>query len=250
MTRSNKTKSLVRIAAAQIIILGAVAVGLFHTFASPVPQNRQRTRMVRGRPNVTLNPLPADPQATCTVTPAMFAGWFQSGSITLNGLVNPANSLAFPNVPNCSFYQWSEQMFLWLTSPVGAQHVFSTPTFFDVSPANGMGARTLIPHPLPPGVINVEQNEADFHVLEAQAQTTAGGSLVYYITSVNDVYAFLKTGIADGVITANEFPTTPAESMNVTNFATSKGVTITRSKRSRHPGEVSLGRGFSTCRPR
>lgn len=55
--------------------------------------------------------------------------------------------------------QWSEQMCLWLTSPVGAhrrehgserypQHVFSMPTFFDVSPPNSMGARSLISHPL------------------------------------------------------------------------------------------------------
>ena len=226
MTRSKKTMSLVRIVAAQIIILAVAAVGLFHTFASPVPQKRPRIRSVRGMPNVTQNPLPIDPQATCTVTPAMFATWFHTGSVTLNGLVNPANSLTFPNVPNCSFYQWSEQMFLWLTSPVGAQHVFSTPTFFDVSPVNGAGARTLLPHPLPPGVVNVEPNQADFNVLEAQAQTAAGGSLVYYITSVNDVYAFLKTGIADGAIAANTFPTTGSQLANITNFATSKGVTI------------------------
>lgn len=227
MTRSNKAVSLIRIVAVQIIIFAIAAVGLFHTFASPVPQNRQRTRMVHRLPNVTQNLLPTDPQTTnCSVTAPTFAGWFQSGSVTLNGLVKPANSLLFPNVPNCSFYQWSEQMFLWLTSPVGAQHVFSTPTFFDVSPAGSGGARTLISHPLPPGVINVEQNEADFNVLEAQAQTAAGGSLVYYITSVNDVYAFLKTGIVDGAITASEFPTNATELMNVTNFATSKGVTI------------------------
>ena len=223
MTRSKKTGSLLRIVAVQFIIFAVAAVGLFHTFASPVPQSRQQTRM--HRPNVIQNPLPTDPQPSCTVTPPTFANWFQSGSVTLNGLVKPANSLV-ALAPNCGFYQWSEQMFLWLTSPVGAQHVFSTPTFFEVSPANSMGARTLISHPLTPGVIDVEQNEADFNVLEAQAQTAAGGSLVYYITSVNDVYAFLKTGIVDGAITATEFPTTGTELMNITNFAASKGVTI------------------------
>jgi hypothetical protein len=84
------------------------------------------------------------------VTPAQFAGWFASKTVTLNGVVNPANSVTFPNIANCSFYQWSEQMFLWLNSPAPAEYgggdrIFDSPTFFDVSPlANNQ--RTLIPH--------------------------------------------------------------------------------------------------------
>jgi hypothetical protein len=226
MTRSNNAKGLARVVAAQIMILALAAAGLFHTFASPAPQKQHAPK-----PNITMNPLPTDPQATlCSVSATTFKGWFNSGSVTLNGLVNPANSITFPNTANCSFYQWSEQMFLWLTSPLAGQHVFSSPgTFFDVSPADPITFnRTLIPHPLPPSVINVEQNEADAssNVLMSQPQTAAG-SLVYYITSVNDVYAFLKTGIADGVITtANTFPTTNPQLAPITSFAASKGVTI------------------------
>jgi hypothetical protein len=83
--------------------------------------------------------VPPDPSPTCTVPAATFATWFQSGSVALNGVVNPANSVAFINLPNCPFYQWAEQMFLWVTSPApsfygGGDHIFNSPTFFDVSP--------------------------------------------------------------------------------------------------------------------
>jgi hypothetical protein len=94
--------------------------------------------------------IPSDAKATCTVSSAQFNGWFQSGHPTLNGIVNPANSVTFPNTPNCSFYQWSKQMFLWLTSPApsvygGGARVMDSPVFYDVSPLVG-GKRTLIPH--------------------------------------------------------------------------------------------------------
>jgi hypothetical protein len=96
--------------------------------------------------------LPTDPVLTCTVPPGVFASWFETGSVSLNGVVNPADSVAFPNTPNCSFYQWSEQMFLWLTSPTpktyggGGGHIFNSPVFFDVSPPDSNGDRTFIPH--------------------------------------------------------------------------------------------------------
>src|ERR1700741_2384692 len=105
--------------------------------------------------------LPNDPQSTCTVSKgvqppktdtAEFAGWFHSGTAALNGVVDPADSVAFPNNPNCSFYQWSQRMFLWLTSPAPASYgggggrIFASPAFFTVSPEDSMGVRTLIPN--------------------------------------------------------------------------------------------------------
>jgi len=95
--------------------------------------------------------IPSDPQPTCTVTSQQFASWFQSGFVTLNGVVTPADSLDFVDVPNCNFYQWAFQMFLWLTSPApatycgGGAHVFDSPAFFDVSPDVNK-QRTLISH--------------------------------------------------------------------------------------------------------
>lgn len=99
----------------------------------------------------TAQTIPSDPSPTCTVAPALFASWFQSGTAALNGVVNPANSVAFPNTPNCSFYQWAEQMFLWLTSLAptvngGGDRIFDSATFFDVSAPDSSGDRTLLPH--------------------------------------------------------------------------------------------------------
>jgi len=281
----------------------------------------------------TAQSIPTDAQATCTVSAATFAGWFQSGTVTLNGVVNPANSVTLPNVPNCSFYQWSKQMFLWLTSPApatyggGGGRIFDSPTFYDVSPLNASGQRTLIPHT--PGlirafplraaqvgphnlpvitdtagrlfeiestqvepatkplirskagkmiaiesvrlgangkpvfldkagktiatqaltlkaaaqvrtvrriiinripifldssgnVIDTEEGQADLSVLVAQ-----NGSLVYYATIVNDVYAYFLTGAKDGKITpSNSFPTTAANLAQITAFASAHGVTF------------------------
>jgi hypothetical protein len=87
----------------------------------------------------------------CPVPAATFNGWFQSAPPTANGVVNPANSLAFVPSSLCSFYQWSEQMFLWLLSPApasygGGAHIFDSPTFYDVSPLNSSNQRTLTKH--------------------------------------------------------------------------------------------------------
>jgi hypothetical protein len=96
--------------------------------------------------------IPADAQTTCTVTAPVFASWFETGAVSLNGVVKPADSVNFPNMPNCSFHQWSEQMFLWLTSPTpptyggGGGRIFSSPVFYDVSPPDASGDRTFIPH--------------------------------------------------------------------------------------------------------
>jgi hypothetical protein len=69
---------------------------------------------------LTQQPLPTDAGSTCatSLTPAEFNSWFESGAVSLNGAVKPANSVTFPDIPNCSFYKWSEQMFLWLGSQI------------------------------------------------------------------------------------------------------------------------------------
>jgi hypothetical protein len=95
--------------------------------------------------------VPSDANAACSLTTVEFSNWFTSGMVTANGEVDPANSIAFPNIPNCSFYKWSEQMFLWLTSPAptkygSGSHVFNSPVFYDLSPVDATnGTRTLVP---------------------------------------------------------------------------------------------------------
>jgi len=282
------------------------------------------------------SPVPTDAQDACPLDSATFNGWFQSGTASANGVVNPANSLN-TLVPDCGFYQWSQQMFMWLTSPApsvygGGAHIFDSPAFYDVSPPDASGNRTLLahtpnfvhafplraaklgPHRLPTvidqsgrlieakpvdvnlkpmvrdltgnviqiaharlekgrptlldsegkviqtqrlvtpilnadqkngspvvqrflidgisvfidsllDVVDVEQGQAgDQSVLEAQ--TTANGSLVYYATIVNDVYAYFLTGVKKGSITTvtpNQFPTTSTDLNNIINFATANG---------------------------
>ena len=142
--------------------------------------------------------VPNNAQALCAVPAANFASWF-GGTVTLNGAVNPANSVTFPNTGDCSFYQWSEQMFLWLTSPApasyggGSSFVFSSPVFFNVSGANADGKRTYsqnqpnTPLPLlnvrsaqagPNGLQRItDKNGRTFEVLPAP-QTETGKSLI------------------------------------------------------------------------
>ncbi|HUI84587.1 MAG TPA: hypothetical protein VL240_10200 [Candidatus Binatia bacterium] len=102
--------------------------------------------------------LPNDPQVAgapenCAVSTAMFNGFFHSGTAAVDGVVDPANSVTFPNntgLHNCDFYQWAQQMFLWLTSPAppsyggGGGRIFASPQFFTVTPADSNGKRTLI----------------------------------------------------------------------------------------------------------
>jgi hypothetical protein len=101
--------------------------------------------------------VPNDPQTLmCSLSASDLAAMFQSGTITKDGIVNAPNSLGFTGIfddppQNCPFYQWAEQAFLWVTSPApssyGGQHrVFESPVFFDVSPPDINGNRTLIPH--------------------------------------------------------------------------------------------------------
>jgi hypothetical protein len=96
--------------------------------------------------------VPPDPDVACTIATATINGWFKSGTASPNGVVNPANSVSFANSPNCSFYAWSHQMFLWLTSPApaiyggGGGRIFESPAFFDVLPADASGKRSLASH--------------------------------------------------------------------------------------------------------
>ena len=84
-------------------------------------------------------------------------------------------------------------------------------------------------------VIDVEQGQADDGVLEAQLP---GGSLVYFATIVNDVYAYYLTGVGDHAISLTGdgicssapgnpcFPTTQPQLNQITSFASAHGKTF------------------------
>ncbi len=281
-------------------------------------------------------PFPPNFQVACPVTQDVFNSWFASGKATENGFVLPANSLAFTPKSNCDFYTWSEQMFLWITSPTsgskgydGGKTVMESPVFYDVSPVNSAGNRTITQHtagkPIRlfstirqtgpnnlPVIMDKKGRlfEVESHVMLAkeklmmraatgnpdqvahvvadangapqfknaagatlerpkampihkvnpgrivqefvvegtnkhiyidtggnQVATEAGqatgnvlmaqnGSLVYYISMVNDVYAYFLTGGKNNVFADTLFPTTQGELSNITKYAAAAGVTL------------------------
>jgi hypothetical protein len=271
--------------------------------------------------------LPQDVKQSCVVTDAEFKTWFKGGTVTENGLVEPANSVTFPHNNNCDFYKWSEQMFLWITSPTsgGAYKsggtVMESPVFYTVSAEDKNGNRILTPHTpntIMSAVSNIvqtgpnrlplivdkkgrafevepqEKNEAvkdaanksvivgsviananglhsfidtkgkviskpkaiidskvhrenivqefkqgnkvifldlNGDIIDTeQGQAGSNGalvatnkSLVYYITMVNDVYAYFLTGMKNKGLNANEFPTTASARDSILVYAKKSG---------------------------
>lgn len=95
--------------------------------------------------------VPLDAQPACPISPANFAGMFETGAVSLNGAVKPADSTQVLE-PNCGFFVWTEQMFLWLTSPAPARYgggggrIMFSPSFFTVTPEDSSGRRSFIPN--------------------------------------------------------------------------------------------------------
>lgn len=145
--------------------------------------------------------IPSDVQDTCPVPTKTFNSWFESGSASLNGAVNAADSLAFPTVNTvCDFYQWGEQMFLWLTSPEDDGLVLNGQSIFTVSPADAKGNRELVANAGAADFKTAVRSQKTDYVGEIK-QAGGGGvlmsqgkSLVYYGLHVNEVYAYFLTG--------------------------------------------------------
>jgi hypothetical protein len=271
--------------------------------------------------------LPQDAQPVCVVPQSTFNTWFTSGTPTTNGAVAPANSVTFGHQNNCDFYQWSHQMFLWITSVDQGQYggaVIASPTFYTVVPDDSLGGLKLQqhvqgilpiaksglvkngPNRLPmvtdkqgnlfellvhkPGeklivrtqagksmeLASVEQQGAQVLMKDKAGKqieqpllaanlihpenilhaftTTAGsrvivnsngipvdgevdqatqdaliaqnGSLVYYITMVNDMYAYFLTGVKSKALPGNQFPTTAADRSAIVAYARKNGFAI------------------------
>jgi len=96
--------------------------------------------------------VPHDAVGGCPIAPSTVAGFFQtpnpSAPQPLNGVVKAADSTV-SLAPNCGFFQWSEQMFLWMTSPApaiygGGSRIMFSPKFFTVTPEDSSGRRSFI----------------------------------------------------------------------------------------------------------
>ena len=151
-----------------------------------------------------------------------------------NGKVMAANSVDFNNGTNLDFYKWSEQMFLWITSPEDNTIVLETPEFYTVSPpysSSGSKKRDLIPHN-PSKTLSASVNIIKLDTEEGQAGSddvlmSSDGSILYYITFVNDVYAKFLDGSKKGKLNDSiSFPTTQRELDNIIAFAKSIGETV------------------------
>jgi len=181
--------------------------------------------------------LPLDVDPTCVVVPETFDTWFASGKATENGAVNPVNSVNFGHKNNCEFYQWSEQMFLWLTSKGDGSYgdgkrVFESPVFYTVSPEDALGKRILISHRKGLLLSAVPSLEKSVGLDSEQGQATGDalmskdGSIVYYITMVNNVYAQFLTAVKSGKMSGKQFPTTQPALDSIIAYAKTNHVAL------------------------
>jgi hypothetical protein len=202
------------------LIALAFLVVIFNNCGNNATNNVQTTSTL---PPMTL---PQDVANTCSVDDAAFAAWFADGKVTENGFVMPANSVTFDHNNNCSFYRWSEQMFLWLTSSgkkyEGGGTVLESPVFYVVTPKLPDGTRDLVeykkgdPLDAAPNIsrINTEEGQATDNVL-----LDKNGNIVYYITMVNDVYFALLKMAAKDASSVNRFPITQTGLDSIATFA-------------------------------
>lgn len=164
---------------------------------------------------------PDDASNTCGVDQATFNGWFESGTATAGGAVNPADSFNFPPINNtkCDFYQWGSQMFLWLTSDAGGVPVLDSSLFYDVVASAGGFEFQLSDSDSPTvvGVRTVKGNDigGGGQAGGSDALISDAGSVTYFGIHANDVYANYLTqqmgGAFEGTPLDTNFPVSEAE---------------------------------------
>ena len=121
-----------------VLTIGVLLVVVFTLWKCSTTPQHARAAFVK------LNTLPTNELQSCTLSADTFKSWFTNKTVTAGGVVSPANSVTFPHNNNCDFYQWSERMFLWLASPDKGETVLASPTFYDVTPLDDSGHRSLI----------------------------------------------------------------------------------------------------------
>ena len=215
-----------------------------HTDADSVLGSRLASRLVLAALALTCfsglasgQVLPTDARPLCTFEPGEFAGWFETGAVTLDGAVKPKDSLNFSrNVPSgdpiCNFHKWSEQMFLWVTSPApGGGRIFQSPDFYRVSAPGDDGMRTLEKNTARKNDPSLRDSKPPEHGQPGNrfVLMAVNGSLVYYATYVNEVHAYFLTGAKTGGITPEptRFPIEEPELEQIIAFGKDRGMTIT-----------------------
>ena len=169
---------------------------------------------------------------SCTISTDDFNKWFANGKASKNGVVTPANSLKDPFNNDCDFYLWAWRMFLWQTSPLpnNGGPVFNSAPFFDLADDNqlistkqsrGGGVKRV--RGGKPTQIGAVGQAGKFHgVLMSQPGMKGAkrpNSLVYYGIHVNDVYAYMASGVNSGAIQLSTFPTKQEQLTKITDYA-------------------------------
>ena len=208
-----------------------------HAGAKTAPASRQNSRFVLAALALTCSSvlahaqaLPVDAKPACLFQSGEFPGWFATGAVTLDGAVDPADSLNFPSDSKyCDFYKWSERMFLWVTSqsPNGVR-VFQSPDFYTIT-AQVDGKRALIRNDFGKNDIFISLRSSK--PVEHDGQPGSRGvlmaqnrSLVYYASLVNDVYAYFLTGAKNGDLDGFRFPIQKRELEKIVAFGAPHGI--------------------------
>ena len=161
---------------------------------------------------------PSDAAQNCVLTASEFNAWFNSGSVTSNGLVRSANSLGSFN-DNCDFYKWSWQMFLWHFSPKDGSYVYDTEPFYDLEGEELVvdGVQTKVRG----GKLQKEGQAGLVSgvLMSQEAGLTPDGSIVYYAIHVNDVYAYMVSGKKTNSLNLTQFPTTQEDLNMIIDYA-------------------------------
>jgi hypothetical protein len=207
----------------------------------PTPQSALITALMAAcglaaSANVAAGPtVPADGlqyvQSSCAISAREFGTWFEDGSIAAGGDVKFADSLDFPTQPSaCDFYKWAHQMFLWINSPESGGTVLDSPVFFDlIFDASGNGTYVRNGAGAPGNRFSLRSSKPQQFQPGGQAGgndtlLSLNGSLVYFATHANDVYAWFNTAVTNGVIPGSAaFPTTQAELSPILAYASQNG---------------------------
>ncbi|MCG6901529.1 MAG: hypothetical protein LJE68_02505 [Rhodobacter sp.] len=180
---------------------------------------------------------PNDASDTCGVDAATFDTWFESGTASKDGKVDPADSFVFPPIENtkCDFYQWGAQMFLWLTSPDGGVPVLDSSVFYDVV-ANGSGFEFQLSdadHPTVVGVRTMKGNDigGGGQAGGDDALISDASSVTFFGIHANDVYAHYLTQQMAGAFTGTPLDTNfPISEAEVQAIEKAAGLTFSDAK--------------------
>ncbi len=166
---------------------------------------------------------PDDVAPNCTVSGKKFDSWFFLNKVASNGEVIAADSLNFTpssSNPNCDFYKWSWQMFLWSMSSDEANNklTFQGNGFYNVSGDKVLTDESQIAIRVEK-LSRLDQAGSSAVLMSRSFHHKVDESLVYYGVHVNDVFAYFSLGQQANQIIATDFPTTEDELQAVENYA-------------------------------